>query len=663
MTRDTKVQMLAGLVLVAALMNSAVLATRLSGLAGKNRLTYTEQAEEGQPWEVAAGIAMGAFRGIFVNWLWIRANNLKEEGKFYEANQLAEVITKLQPRFPRVWVFHAWNMAYNISVSTNTPSERWDWVSKGIALLRDEGIPANPNDMLLHKELAWTFLHKIGGITDDANGYYKRRLAQEWTVVLGPPPAKDPSDRDRAKVIAKYANWLRAIAESPDRMADIIAKEPTVATLRERLLNEAKMGDPRSGALTEQLLARYEITRAIQASARRALYNKRNTPEDNAFDAIVADPAMAKAWGALLPALRKRVLVGIYHMEPDRMVRYTEKYGPIDWRCASAHALYWSARGSELAMQRYRGEIDRPEFDFLNTDRVTVQAIQDLFRHGDVYFDFLASFFDQDAMFLGTPNVNFVQAYADVLDSMFDPWRSGMFNDRGQRQFTMLWHGYENFIREAICYYYRQGQVQQAEDWQGRLRNDTRKNTQNQIEMDKLYLPIKDFVEDELRGEATRPDIAVAQVTGSLLAAYANGLLAGNSQLFTTQFNFAKSMHRYFMEEQLRSTPAGGSLERMAQMDPDFEFVAGQMFGVFLQGLSLDNAQTAYLNAPENLQCWGYESLRNSRFVGQTAAESKEGGKSFDQQFPKPAIFEDYAREIQRRLESRKDLSKNVESK
>jgi hypothetical protein len=67
------------------------------------------------------GIAMGAFRGIFVNWLWMRANDLKEQGKYYEAVDLAKTITRLQPRFPRVWAFHAWNLAYNISVATNTP--------------------------------------------------------------------------------------------------------------------------------------------------------------------------------------------------------------------------------------------------------------------------------------------------------------------------------------------------------------------------------------------------------------------------------------------------------------------------------------------------------------------------------------------------------------
>lgn len=656
MTRDTKVQGLAGIVLIVALLSSSALATRLSALAGKHKLTYTEQAEEGQPWEVTAGIAMGAFRGIFVNWLWIRANTLKEEGKFYEANQLAEVITRLQPRFPRVWVFHAWNMSYNISVSTQTPDERWAWVNAGISLLRDRAIPANPNDLLIHKELAWIFMHKIGGYTDDANGFYKRRFAQEWTVLLGAPPPRDRDDLDRAKAIAKCAARLRLIADAPDRYSEAVAKEPTIATLRDRLKSEAGLD------VNLDLVPRYELGKALAASARKAIYDKNASPQTKAFQALVTDPTMAKAWEILIASLRKQMLVGQYHMEPDRMVRYTEKYGPIDWRLPAAHALYWSARGSDLAKPRYRGEIDRPEMDFLNTDRVTVQAIQDLFRGGEVYFDFLASN-DPNTLFLATPNVHFVQAYADVLDAMFDPFFTGIFGDRAQRQFTMLWHGYENFIREAITYYYRRGQFKEAEEWQARLRNDARKNTSNPVDMAELNLPLEEFVENELRGEASRPSIAVAQVQGGLVAAYASGLIVGDANLFTRQFQYAQRLHKYYMEEQLRNTPAGGSTERMALMDPDFEILAGQIFAAFITNLSMENAQTAYLNAPENLRCWAYETLRNSRFVEQGEQDAKQGGQSFEQNFPKPTIFDAYSEDIRQRILKRQDRSKEVEMK
>src|SRR5690606_16019333 len=94
-------------------------------------------------------------------------------------------ITTLQPRFPQVWAFHAWNMAYNISVTTHTPEERWSWVNNGIVLLRDQGIPLNPRAVRLYRELSWIFFHKIGQFSDDMQWYYKAQLAREWEEILG----------------------------------------------------------------------------------------------------------------------------------------------------------------------------------------------------------------------------------------------------------------------------------------------------------------------------------------------------------------------------------------------------------------------------------------------------------------------------------------------
>ena len=58
--------------------------------------------------------------------------------------QLADWITKLQPHFVTVWVHQAWNMAYNISIKFTDPADRWNWVRRGIELLRDEGCAITP---------------------------------------------------------------------------------------------------------------------------------------------------------------------------------------------------------------------------------------------------------------------------------------------------------------------------------------------------------------------------------------------------------------------------------------------------------------------------------------------------------------------------------------
>jgi hypothetical protein len=131
-------------------------------------------------------VALGGFRGLISNLLWIRANDLQQDDKFFEAMQLADWITELEPHFDQVWVFQAWNMAYNISVKFTDPKDRWRWVSRGITLLRDQGLRYNPNDVLIYRELSWFFQHKMGADLDDANMLYKSEWARAMQPYFGP---------------------------------------------------------------------------------------------------------------------------------------------------------------------------------------------------------------------------------------------------------------------------------------------------------------------------------------------------------------------------------------------------------------------------------------------------------------------------------------------
>jgi hypothetical protein len=121
--------------------------------------------------------------------------------------QLADWITALEPHFTQVWTVQAWNMAYNISVKFKDPEDRWHWVKRGIELLRDHGIPLNPDEPLLYRELSWLYQHKMGQNLDDAHLTYKLRWAQETQdVFLGGKAnvealenPKTPADKARAQ--------------------------------------------------------------------------------------------------------------------------------------------------------------------------------------------------------------------------------------------------------------------------------------------------------------------------------------------------------------------------------------------------------------------------------------------------------------------------------
>ena len=150
-------------------------------------LTRVDTLENAPPVLAFTTVALGGFRGLISNALWIRANELQEQDKFFEMAQLADWITKLEPHFVQVWLVQAWNMAYNISVKfkENGPgdyADRWRWVLRGIELLRDDGLKYNPNEMLMYRELAWFFQHKMGANLDDGHAYYK----QMWIIEMAP---------------------------------------------------------------------------------------------------------------------------------------------------------------------------------------------------------------------------------------------------------------------------------------------------------------------------------------------------------------------------------------------------------------------------------------------------------------------------------------------
>jgi hypothetical protein len=149
-------------------------------------LTHAAVLENAPPMLAFTTVALGGFRGLISNFLWIRANDLQQDDNFFEAAQLADWITKLEPTFTQVWIFQGWNMAYNISVKFKDFPDRWRWVERGIELLRDDGLRYNPNSVDIYRELAWFFQHKMGANMDDANMYFKNEWAGEMKTFFGP---------------------------------------------------------------------------------------------------------------------------------------------------------------------------------------------------------------------------------------------------------------------------------------------------------------------------------------------------------------------------------------------------------------------------------------------------------------------------------------------
>jgi hypothetical protein len=147
-------------------------------------LTRLPPLQNAPPLLAFTTVALGGLRGLIANFLWMRMNDLQNADKYFEMVQLADWTTALEPHFIQVWTDQAWNMAYNVSVKFKNPEDRWQWVQRGVELLRDRGIPLNPDAPLLYRELSWFFQHKIGQNLDDAHMTYKLHWAQKMQNIF-----------------------------------------------------------------------------------------------------------------------------------------------------------------------------------------------------------------------------------------------------------------------------------------------------------------------------------------------------------------------------------------------------------------------------------------------------------------------------------------------
>jgi tetratricopeptide (TPR) repeat protein len=214
----------------------AVTALVSLGLAGTLAPSLREQRRaalgEGvgpPPADVAiAATALGAFRGLVVDYLWLRAMRLEDEGKFFEALELARWICKLQPRLEQVWSFQAHGLAYNMSAAVDDGAQRWRWIEAGIELLRDRGIPQNPGSPELYFMLSRIYSDKIGGPFDD----YQKQLKQSLALSLEPGFGPFGGDPDLEGIAAgKYPERTAWLAEHKLDPRKILEVEKTYGPL------------------------------------------------------------------------------------------------------------------------------------------------------------------------------------------------------------------------------------------------------------------------------------------------------------------------------------------------------------------------------------------------------------------------------------------------
>ena len=595
--RDKIIQLSFLVVLIGALAGAGGLLRPIIEDADEARLRYTDVSIEGAPPIVALGTAIGALRGLVVDYLWIKVNIMKEKGLFYEVMSDADLITKLQPRFGQVWSFHGHNMAYNVSVMTDTPEERWAWVKAGVDLVRNSGIRHNPNDLQLHKELAFWFSHKIDGVSDDAHLHYKREFAKEWHVLLGPPPYESES----------RLAWIKAIADAPDSLAQLEKKNPDVAVLVEELTEALAGFDTQNQfSLDKSFLNNIGMWRASKMSTfAKALeldvLFKRNDPIYQAMDDILGDPENREAAVQLTLFLRKKILIEDYNMDPQLMYEYTRDTGPLDWRHPQAHALYWARRGSEFGDSRYKEDDNLPKI--MNNDRIFIQSMQALARTGTMNVDP----FSED-----NPGKLADNRWIDVLDGYFRDLYDKHYDSRGAGGDTFAGF-YENFMKSAVRLLFRAGERERAQEILDRL--DDLFGRGGLVPNAAYSVPLDMFVQEETYGAyLEQPWAAYGDVQAALMRGYREGLLLGREGVLEDAIKFARDLTLYFKESETFDYVNKFGEARMTALVTDIDRSIADVFAFVLidTQMPLVDRLTIYNRAPVEQQMLVYDLARDA---------------------------------------------------
>ncbi|MHC4989700.1 MAG: hypothetical protein ACYTGC_01865, partial [Planctomycetota bacterium] len=599
MNRDRIIQLGAIAVMGLATAASGALLPGLIRQSDRHALRYTDVSVEGAPPFVALGTAIGALRGLIVDYLWIKVHVMKEKGLFYEVMADAELITKLQPRFAAVWAFHGHNMAYNISVATHTEQERWEWVNAGIRLVRNEGLRYNPNDLQLHRELAFWFAHKIEGVADDAHLYYKREFCREWHYLLGEPPV---TREERTE-------WMRAIAEAPGTIGELQAAVPSVETLLADLAGIYESFDRPFAANADLLRAfqEWQIIRQRSAAAEAiglADDWREKRPFFRAFDDLAREAGREEAWDALVQHLRKRVLEDDYNMDPQKMYEYTRDLGPIDWRNPQAHALYWSRLGSEKAERRMADPDDI--YTVVNNDRIQLQAMQGLARFGRMYYDPVTN---EDPGRYPEPR------WIDVIDGQFDYFYAKHYETRGGGGESFI--GFlQNFLSSAVREWYRAGEKDKAQALLDRLNSLFGTGQAEFMGQDFRFIQDLDvFVRNETIDEYEfQPHLAVSDVASSLRYGFLAGVGRDQPELLDQAVEFAREITAYFQGNEYNNYVNKFGRGRMAEILSRLEDSILLVFRDIMIDRSLNLVDRMYIwqranEADERLQGWMYDMI------------------------------------------------------
>ena len=597
MKRTGYIRFLGWLAAALAVLGAAVFQQRLDSTRVAMDTVSGEELTQSYPQVRALQILPGTLRTVLMHWLWIRSEKLKNEGTFYESDQLARMICALEARYPHVWDYHAWNLAYNVSVQRHTPQERWHWVTAGIKLLRDQGLRYNPKSLTLYRSLSFIYWHKLGGRSDEMHHWYKQYHAGMYHRVLGAPPRGGGEEA--------YIQWFAPVVEASDTLAELLDDAETaqfvtdlqaagVAPDMELLDAYAAWGDDAAARMISQPISEAQ------------------TPREVSLQRLMTDPELAKPRAAAVAFARKRILTETYKLKPAWMLELVRRYGPMDFRLVQPHGLYWSSYG----VHHVKG-YDVGKVDSLNTYRNIITSLRDMTTFGRIVLEYNPR--DRARpIIMESPNWDFI----DVVNRVYVDFNEFITGQADGTTYESFIPGHMNYLAEAIVGLYQLGETRHAQRVLQYVRDHYKTGQTKGFRTDRKWqLPLDAFVHLELtRSGMPRRAAMFALISGSIQRAYTSAAM-GDIDQYQRAITQASNLWQSYDD----------SLDSARQQMLPLPALQGAIVSGILDRLTVPNAKTVWDLLGDDVQSWAYDAIAQY-MVGRC----RQANMNFQDVFPAP---------------------------
>ncbi len=159
------------------------------------------------PGEFVTNFIIGGFRGIAVDIIWIKIDDMWHHGKWFEIIPLLRATTWLQPHFLEAWELGAWHMAYNLYVYAEGMPDREKYIDEGIRFLK-EGLARNRNVYDLWFNLGWIYYHKLKDY-DEGIRYFRGAIRYKHPSYIDRLIAH--GYRKKGDIEREYGEWQRCL--------------------------------------------------------------------------------------------------------------------------------------------------------------------------------------------------------------------------------------------------------------------------------------------------------------------------------------------------------------------------------------------------------------------------------------------------------------------